>query len=93
MRRLEVEENHRIIECSKEFLSGNGVVITFQKNAWNGLKSESDISYSIEDAKKGVLVGTLKDMPNISLLGVPPTRLSGPCSRVLRQLLYEQGYN
>ena len=87
MRRLEVEESHRIIECSKEFLSGNGVVVTFQKNAWNGLKSEGDISYSIEDAKKGGLIGTLKGMPNIPLLGVPPTRLSGPCSRVLRRLL------
>ncbi len=87
MRRLEVEESYRIIECSKEFLSGNGVVITFQKNAWNGLKSEGDISYSIKDAKKGGLIGTLKGMPNIPLLGVPPTRLSGPCSRVLRRLL------
>ena len=52
MRRLGVEESHRIIECSKEFLSGNGVVVTFQKNAWNGFKSEGDISYSIKDAKK-----------------------------------------
>jgi len=93
MRRLGVEESHRIIECSKEFLSGNGVVVTFQKNAWNGLKSEGDISYSIKDAKKGVLAGTLKDMPNTPLLGMPPTRLSGPCSRVLHQLLTQQGYN
>jgi len=93
MRRLEVEESHRIIEWSKEFLSGNGVVVTFQKNAWNGLKSEGDISYSIEDAKKGVLVGTLKDMPNTPLFGVPPTRLSGPCSQILRDLLTQQGYN
>ncbi len=93
MRRLEVEESHRIIECSKEFLSGNGVVVTFQKNAWNGLKSEGDISYSIEDAKKGVLVGTLKDMPNTPLFGVPPTRLSGPCSQILRDLLTQQGYH
>jgi hypothetical protein len=32
-------------------------------------------------------------MPNIPLLGVPPTRLSAPCSEILRQLLKEQGYN
>lgn len=59
---------------------------------WNGLKSDGDVSYNIEDAKKGKLIGTLKGMPNITLLGVPPTRLSGPCSRVLRQLLTQQGY-
>jgi hypothetical protein len=93
MKKLEDEESLRVIECAKNFLKPKGVVVTFQKNAWNGLKSEGDISYSIENAKKGVLVGTLKDMPNIPLLGVPPTRLSGPCSRVLRQLLTQQGYN
>ena len=93
LRRLELEESRRIIECAKEFLSGNGVVVTFQKNAWNGLKSDEDISYSIGNAKKGKLVGTLKGMPNTTLLGVSPTRLSGPCSRVLRELLTQQGYS
>jgi hypothetical protein len=63
----------------------------FNKN-WNGLKSDSDVSYSIENAKEGKLIGTLKGMPNIPLLGVPPTRLSGPCSRVLQQLLNKQGH-
>jgi len=93
MRRLEVEKSYRIIECSKEFLSGNGVVVTFQKNAWNGLKSDGDVSYSRENAKKEKLIGTLKSMPNIPLLGIPPTRLSGPCSRVLRQLLKQREYS
>jgi len=93
MRRLEEEETLRIFECAKKFLSPNGIAVAFQKNAWNGLKSERDIPYRQEDANKGKLIGTLKDMPNIPLLGVPPTRLSGPCSRVLRHLLNEQGYN
>jgi len=87
LRRLEVEESRRIIECAKKFLSPNGIAVAFQKNAWNGLKSDSDISYSLKNANKGNLIGSLKGMPNIPLLGVPPTRLSGPCSRVLRQLL------
>ena len=93
MRRLEVEETRRIIECSKKFLSPNGVAVAFQKNAWNGLKSDEDIPYSLEQAKKGGLIGSFKSMPNIPLHGVSPTRLSGPCSRVLRQLLIEKGYN
>lgn len=92
LRRLEVEETRRVVECAKKFLLPNGIAVTFQKNVWNGLKSDGNISYSLQNANKGKLIGSLKDMPNIHLLGVPPTRLSGPCSRVLRQLLNEQGY-
>jgi hypothetical protein len=92
LRRLEAEESCRVVECAKKFLSPNGVAITFQKNAWNGLKSDSDMPYKLKDAKEGNLIGTLKGMPNIPLLCVPPTRRPGPCSRVLRQLLEKQGY-
>ena len=87
LRRLEKEEQKRMLECAKKFLSPNGIAVAFQKNAWNSLKSDEDISYSLKNANNGNLKGTLKDMPNTPLLGVPPTRLSGPCSRVLRQLL------
>jgi len=93
LRELEKEERLRVIECAKQFLTPNGVAVAFQKNAWNGLKSDGDVSYSLINANKGGLMGSLKGMPNIPLLGVPPTRLSGPCSRVLRQLLKEQGFN
>jgi hypothetical protein len=92
MERLEKDEQKRVLECAKKFLPPNGVVVAFQKNAWNGLKSDSDKPYSKENARDGKLVDTLKGLRNITLLGVPPTRLSGPCSRVLRQLLNEQGY-
>jgi len=92
MRRLEVEETLRVVECAKKFLSPNGIAVAFQKNAWSGLKSDSDISYSLKNANKGNSIGTLKNMPNIPLIGVPPTRLSGPCSRILRQLLEKHGY-
>jgi len=92
MRRLEVEETRRVVECAKKFLLPNGIGVTFQKNAWNGLKSDGDIPYSLENANKGNLIGTLKDMTNIPMLCVPPTRRPGPCSRVLRQLLEKQGY-
>jgi len=93
LKELEKEECQRVIESAKKFLTAKGVVVTFQKNAWNGLKSDCDVSYNIDDAKNGKLKGTLKDTPGIPLIGVPPTRLSGPCSEILRQLLEEQGYN
>jgi hypothetical protein len=39
MERLEKEESLRVIECAKKFLSPKGVAVAFQKNAWNGLRS------------------------------------------------------
>jgi hypothetical protein len=92
MEKLEKEETLRVIECAKKFLTPNGIAVAFQKNAWNGLKSDEDILYSIENARKGKLKGTLKDIPNIPLIGVPPTRLSGPCSDVIRKLLTQRKY-
>ena len=92
MRRLEEAEHKRVLECSEKFLSPNGVAVAFQKNAWNALRSDKDPEYTLDKAKDGKLKGRLKEMPNIPLLCVPPTRLSGPCSKILRQLLEEQGY-
>jgi hypothetical protein len=93
LNRLEKEESLRVIECAKKFLYPKGIAVTFQKNAWNGLKSDKDLSYSKDNARNGNLKGTLKDTPNIPLLGVPPTRLFGPCSEILRRLLEEKGYS
>jgi len=92
MRELEKEETLRIIECAKKFLSPNGVAVAFQKNAWNALRSDKDPEYKLTLAKEGKLKGRLKEMTNVPLIGVPPTRLSGPCSEILRKLLEEQGY-
>jgi hypothetical protein len=93
MKELEKEESRRVIECAKKFLTPNGVAVAFQKNAWNGLRSDNDPKYKLDKAKSGRLKGRLKEMTNIPLLCVPPTRLSGPCSEILRQLLEEQGYS
>ena len=90
MRELEKEETLRIIECAKKFLSPKGVAVAFQKNAWNALCSDKDPKYDIKLARAGELKGTLMGNSKIPLLCVPPTRLSGPCSDILRQLL--KGY-
>ena len=87
MRELEKEESRRVIECAKKFLTPNGIAVAFQKNAWNALRSSKDREYKLTLAKDGKLKGRLKEMTNVPLLGVPPTRLSGPCSKMLRQLL------
>ena len=87
LRLLEAEERKRIIRIAKKFLKSNGAVIIFQKNAWNTLRSPDDSPYRLELAKKGKLKGALTNMPNIPLFGMPPTRLSGLCSNILKELL------
>ena len=82
---IEREETKRIIKCAREFVQNNGAVVTFQKNAWENLRSKSDPPYKIEDARSGKLVGTLKRTPEIRLFCVPPTRLTGPCAHVLKK--------
>jgi hypothetical protein len=82
---LERFERDRILHIAKSFLTGRGIVVTFQRNAWEGLRSDADPAYSIESARKGKLKGKLKGMPKIPLYGVPPTRLIGPCREILKK--------
>ena len=72
-----------------KFLSPKGIIVVFQKNAWNSLKSDEGPDYSADLAKQGNLKGRLSGMPHIPLKGVPPTRLSGPCNRILRKCLID----
>jgi hypothetical protein len=85
-------ERARILHIAKNFMNGEGIVVTFQKNAWEGLRSENDPSYSISKARGAGLRGVLRGIPHVRLLGAPPTRLIGPARDVLRQLLSEEGY-
>ena len=87
IRELEKEESRRVIECAQKFLTPNGIAVAFHKNAWNALRSSKDREYKLSLANDGKLKGRLKEMANVPLLGVPPTRLSGPCSKMLHQLL------
>ena len=87
LRRLEKEETERVLECAKKFVTPKGAVIAFQKNAWNNLRSENDPEYNVKLASIGKLKGHLKGNSKIPLLCVPPTRLCGPCSRVLKKLI------
>jgi hypothetical protein len=88
-RLIEKEETQRIISCAKKFVQNNGAVITFQKNAWENLRSKKDLEYTIDRAKNDKLVGRLKGNSDIQLFGVPPTRLVGPCCDSLRRIKKE----
>jgi hypothetical protein len=81
---IEREEAERVVKCARRFVRNNGAVVTFQKNAWDNLRSPENPPYKIGDAKKGRLKGTVKGGSVIPLFGVPPTRLAGPCSEKLK---------
>jgi hypothetical protein len=85
-RKLERAEQGRVLECAKEFVNSKGAVVAFQKNAWNGLRSDDDPEYNINLAKTGRLKGTLKGSEKVPILCVAPTRLSGPCRKVLKRI-------
>jgi hypothetical protein len=87
LRKLEKEESSRVLKLAEKYINSIGAVIAFQKNAWNGLRSEKDAEYSIDAARAGSLKGTLRGHNNLALFCVPPTRLAGPCRRVLTQML------
>jgi hypothetical protein len=87
LRRLEQQESARVVNLAEKFINSKGAVIAFQKNAWNGLRSEKDPEYSIGAARTGSLEGTLKGRNDLALLCVPPTRLAGPCRTVLTKML------
>lgn len=80
-------ERQSILKAAKDFLTPKGKVVAFQKDAWEGLRSDDDPEYSIDRAKSGELRGKLKEMPDVFLYGVPPTRLAGPCREALKKLL------
>ena len=82
--RLELEEANRVIDIAKGFIKKKGAVVAFQKNAWNALRNDADPAYGIEEARSCRLRGNLKGT-KIPLFGVPPTRLTGPCSKALYQ--------
>ena len=82
---LEQYERDRFLHVVKRFMTHRGTVVAFQRNAWEGLRSDKDPAYRIESARKGRLKGKLKGLPNIALYGVPPTRLIGPCRDILKK--------
>ncbi len=84
---LEPYERERLLKVTRTFLRKGGVVVTFHRSAWEGLRRDTDPEYSIHLAKAGDLNGHLNGMPEVPLYGIPPTRLVGPCRKVLKEKL------
>jgi len=85
LRKLEHEEKKRVSNTIDNFVTKKGAVVAFQKNAWENMRTSSNPEYSKKIVNKVGLTGKV-DNRDIHLICVPPTRLSGPCSRVLANL-------
>lgn len=70
----ECEEN-RIARMIREFVSPNGAVMTFQKDAYLAIKSSTCSDYTLDKAKAGSLIGNCRCDSDIRLLCLPPTRI------------------
>jgi hypothetical protein len=68
-------EAERLQILLKKFMPRRGIVVAFQKDAYDSLRSANTPAYSLLSCLSGALVGTIKENPGIFLGAVPPTRL------------------
>jgi hypothetical protein len=90
-KRVHELERGRILNIARKFIKGDGIVVTFQKDAWEGLRSMDNPAYNLTKAREGKLRGSLHGMEGVRLACVPPTRLLGPSRDMLRRTLLECG--
>lgn len=77
LRRIAHYEKKRLRHLLQKFMvNEKGTVLTFQKDAYEGLKGKNTPPYKIEDAKEGSLIGSIDINLSRSnlLIGCPPTR-------------------
>jgi len=67
-------EKLRINELIRRFIKEDGAVITFQKDAWNGIKAKNDRCYSRVEILKGYLKGECECCEGVRLYCAPATR-------------------
>lgn len=68
-------EKDRITRIIERFISPDGAVFTFQKDAYSAIKDSASPEYSRAKAIAGQLIGRCQFDSNIKLFGCPPTRL------------------
>lgn len=74
-RKITVQEEKRIDGLVSRFLGQCGIIIAFQKDAYENLRSPGDLGYERALADQGRLQGRYKVNPSVFLAGAPPTRL------------------
>jgi hypothetical protein len=71
---LTIQEEIRIATLVSRFIGSSGGIITFQKDAYEGIRSPESRTYEINEARLNELKGKYKGGQHIFLAGAPPTR-------------------
>ena len=74
LRRIAVEEDRRIAQLVQGFMPSGGHMMTFQSDAYEGLRSDSSPRYGMKRALQGSLLGRYWGNESVLLAGAPPTR-------------------
>lgn len=72
--RISLQEEKRIGILISKFMGPTGGIISFQKDAYNRVRSENTPAYSLDLAMRGLLRGEHKSGQQLFLAGSPPTR-------------------
>jgi hypothetical protein len=68
-------ERKRLADLINHFLAPNGIVIAFQKDAYQEIKSNESPDYSLDRAKRGEIESQCRFDPKIKIYCLAPTRL------------------
>lgn len=74
LRVIEQMEQQRIKGILEQFMPNEGLVLAFQKNAYNGLKAVDAPVYGRDAAIEANLLSQYPYQERISIAGIPPTR-------------------
>jgi len=89
MRLIATAERTRLAATIARFMTGQGAVVAFQKDAYEGLRGQSAPPYTFADACAGRLRSRSAAGCPVPLFGVPPTRLAR--TQMFRGVLMEYG--
>jgi len=76
--RLEEEERDRVMSRIHSFIPNKGIVVTFQKNCWESLKSDTDPVYSSPVVKREGLKGHSERISQSNTFMCSSDSLCGP---------------
>jgi hypothetical protein len=82
---LAKEEAKRVKTLAHKVVKGDGAIITFQKDAWFQLSEDKYSKNYLIRSKNADLIGNIDKI--IPLYGLPPTRNSGTCTKILKQFV------
>lgn len=75
LQKIGEHEKDRIEKLIRQFISPEGAVVAFQKDAYLKIKSLTSPNYNITGAREGKLVGSCQCDSSVKLFCFPPTRL------------------